>query len=75
MEADVEKQSGISLSAATAKLESASNETARLLNCKFEWKDISYSVNTKVGKKQILQNVSGCVESGTLINHTFPNVI
>lgn len=73
MEPDVEKQSGISLSAPPAKLGSTSNETARLLNCKFEWRDISYSVNTKGGKKQILQNVSGCVESGMSINLTFSN--
>jgi hypothetical protein len=75
MEPDVEKQSGISLSATRAKLESTSDESSRLLNCKLEWRDISYSVNTKGGKKQILQNVCGCVESGTSINLTFRNLI
>jgi ABC-type lipoprotein export system ATPase subunit len=34
------------------------------LEWKFSWKDISYSVKTKFGKKTILQNVSGCVEKG-----------
>ena len=62
MERDLEKQCEISSSAATSKLRSTSHDTT---NSKFEWRDISYSVDTKAGKKQILQNVSGCVETGT----------
>jgi hypothetical protein len=30
----------------------------------FAWRDIAFSVDTKAGKKQILQNVSGFVEKG-----------
>lgn len=30
----------------------------------FGWKDVSFSVDTKAGKKQILQNVSGFVKPG-----------
>jgi len=33
-------------------------------NCNFAWKNISYSVDTPAGKKQILQNINGCVEKG-----------
>ena len=33
-------------------------------NCKFTWRDISCSVESKVGTKRILQNVSGYVEKG-----------
>jgi len=32
----------------------------------FGWKNISYSVDTKTGKKDILRNVSGFVQSGTI---------
>jgi hypothetical protein len=36
-------------------------------NCNFAWKNISYSVDTPAGKKQILQNINGCVEKGLLL--------
>jgi hypothetical protein len=31
----------------------------------FSWKDVSFSVKTKDGDKQILSNVSGVVEKGS----------
>jgi hypothetical protein len=52
--------------------ESSRNETADLEKQKnernprvtFGWKDVSFTVDTKLGKKQILQNVSGFVKPG-----------
>ena len=35
-------------------------------NVTFGWKNVSYSVSTKAGKKQILDNVSGFVTSGNI---------
>ena len=35
-----------------------------LLSDSFGWRNVSYSVNTKTGKKEILKGVSGCVEKG-----------
>jgi len=37
----------------------------------FGWKDISYSVDTKDGKKQILKNVSGIIKQGIRFNMRF----
>jgi len=37
----------------------------------FGWKDISYSVDTKTGTKEILQNVSGYVKPGIPPNMRF----
>jgi hypothetical protein len=37
----------------------------------FAWRDIAFSVDTKAGKKQILQNVSGFVEKGIFMR--WPN--
>lgn len=36
-----------------------------LARCQFAWKNISYSIDTPAGKKQILTNVDGCVEKGS----------
>jgi len=36
------------------------------LKVSFGWKNISYSVETKTGKKDILRNVSGSVQSGNI---------
>ena len=66
---DVEKEAGsqksrpttfTGMTCSTATLGSP----PKLSNCKFGWRDISYSVDTKKGKKEILQNISGCVEKG-----------
>ena len=37
----------------------------------FGWKDISYSVDTKDGKKQIVKNVSGIVKQGIRLTMRF----
>ena len=39
--------------------------TSPLARCAFSWKNLSYSVDTAAGKKQILRNVNGYVEKGT----------
>jgi hypothetical protein len=77
---DIERDAGMEKVAPTASAESASSAAAtvrsppRISDCKFGWRDISYSVDTKNGKKQILQNVTGCVEKGTLAL-SFPLVL
>ena len=48
-----------------------SSQTASIstfTSCKFAWKNVSYSVDTPAGKKQILTNVNGCVEKGLFEN-------
>lgn len=32
--------------------------------CTFSWRNISYSIETPAGKKQILTNIDGCAEKG-----------
>lgn len=59
MDTDIEKQVGES-SGST----SIHQDVPKLANCKFGWRDVSFSVDTKQGKKKILENVTGCVEKG-----------
>jgi hypothetical protein len=46
----------------TVDLEKQKNERSPRVT--FGWKDVSFSVDTKLGRKQILQNVSGFVKPG-----------
>ena len=66
MEKDLEKadipDGNVGLTASS----SSNSLPQKLSNCQFGWKDISYSVETNNGKKQILENVSGCVEKGII---------
>ena len=62
METDIEKQAVTSASRPTPETSPSSSDGSKLTN--FAWRDVSYAVDTKNGKKQILQNVSGCVEKG-----------
>lgn len=39
--------------------------SAKFPGGEFAWRDVSYSVRTKEGEKQILSNVSGCVGKGS----------
>jgi hypothetical protein len=66
MDTDIEKQP-VTLPSGPAISNTNSDNTSKLANCKFGWENISFSVDTKQGKKQILQNVSGCVEKGPSI--------
>jgi hypothetical protein len=59
MDTDIEKQAGES-SGSVSQI----NYEPKPADCKFGWKNVSYSVDTNVGKKQILSNVNGCVEKG-----------
>lgn len=61
---DIEKQEATASSSA-ADTPSQSVSGICKSNFKFGWKDVSYSVDTPKGKKQILQNVNGCVEKGS----------
>jgi len=63
---DIEKQEDTFPSSSAVERPLASISSLSKSNCKFAWKDISYSVDTPTGKRQILQNVNGCVEKGTL---------
>jgi hypothetical protein len=65
MDTDIEKQPvTLSTGPAISNSNSNSDDTSKLSNCKLGWENISFAVDTKQGKKQILQNVSGCVEKG-----------
>ena len=63
---DIEKQEDVVANSSGVSSQSPTTSVSALSksNCKFAWKDISYSVDTPNGKKQILQNVNGCVEKG-----------
>lgn len=61
METDIEKQA-VTSAPTPETSPSSSDSGSKLTN--FGWRDISYAVDTTNGKKQILQNVSGCVEKG-----------
>jgi hypothetical protein len=63
---DIEKQESPLASSSAAESASASLSGPSKSDCNFAWKDISFTVDTPSGKKQILQNVNGCVEKGTL---------
>lgn len=64
---DIEKQEA---TASPSAADSPSQSVSGLCNSsfKFGWKDVSYSVDTPKGKKQILQNVNGCVEKGNFLS-------
>ena len=66
---DVEKQEyDPTSSSPNPSPQSPSTSTpSRYSNCKFAFKNISYSVETPNGKKQILTDISGCVEKGNII--------
>ena len=68
-EKDIEKEAGVGMVQATTSTGSSSTPTVRspptISDCKFGWRDISYSVDTTKGKKQILDHVTGCVEKGS----------
>jgi hypothetical protein len=70
VEMDVEKEAGLDTEDVTSTVGSSSAPTTlnapRMSDCKFGWRDISYTVDTKNGKKLILENVTGCVEKGTI---------
>jgi|SRR5579859_7517383 hypothetical protein len=75
---DVEKEAGLDNMEVTCSAGQSSAPTtlspSQMSDCRFGWRDISYSVDTKTGKKMILDNVTGCVEKGTKIPlHFFPN--
>ena len=40
--------------------------------CIFSWRNISYSIETPTGKKQILKNIEGCAEKGYSSSLTLP---
>jgi hypothetical protein len=61
MEPDLEKNAS-QLNA----LNPPSQQASQSQNCEFGWQNISFSVDTPVGKKQILNGVNGCVEKGIL---------
>jgi len=64
---DLEKQ----LDIATLPLEKKTpSQTSRETGGTFAWRDVAFSVDTKKGKKQILQNVSGYVERGIFVRST-----
>lgn len=68
MDQDLEKRATSSISPGASTHDSSSpRDPSKLSHCKFGWRDISYSVDTQAGKKQILHNVSGCVEKGKLL--------
>lgn len=64
MDTDLEMQP---VAAPAARLADSADNSTQLSKCKFGWKDVSYTVDTKTGKKQILHDVSGCVEKGILL--------
>lgn len=69
-EQDLEKQPLEVSTSASTSTPFDRNNIPKLSNCKFGWQDISYTVDTKAGKKQILHNVNGCVEKGiSLVYH------
>ena len=63
---DIEKQEPAIASSSAPNSAPQSISGPSKANCNFGWKDVSYSVDTPKGNKQILQNVNGCVEKGTL---------
>ena len=64
---DIEKQLGETLSLGKKTPSRGSRDGGGT----FAWRDIAFSVDTKAGKKQILQNVSGFVEKGAFVR--WPN--
>lgn len=73
VETDVEKEAGLDNVEVTSSTGRSSVPTMlpplQTSDCKFGWRGISYSVDTKAGKKLILDNVTGCVEKGNK-NHS-----
>lgn len=71
-EKDIEKEADMGRVKATTSTGGSSAPTVcspqKVSDCQFGWRDISYTVDNKKDKKQILQNVSGCVEKGTFLS-------
>ena len=63
MNRDIEKQQ-VLRAATPSTSHTLIPERANLANFKLSWKDVSYTIHTKHGEKQILQSVSGCVSEG-----------
>jgi len=64
---DEEKQAVVNVSQATTMSATNGEDCPKLSNCKFGWQNISYSVVTKTGTKQILTGVDGCVDKGSTL--------
>ena len=74
---DVEKEAGLDNVQVTSSTGRSSAPTTlsplQMSDCRFGWRDLSYSVDTKTGKKLILDNVTGCVEKGNKsLSYPFP---
>jgi hypothetical protein len=61
---DLEKQAS-QIAVTNGETNNTQSSTSKPSSFEFAWSDVSFSVQTKEGEKQILSNVAGCVEQGS----------